>query len=495
MGASRGRDGVGKLGNETALFAVSTMARRVTFQKRLVVSMAWHWLNSIGQALRRKAQNFLEKSLRGTGKSLRWTPLLVALCLLWFLSPSFCRELHFDGSERYLLRWGVQEGEGDVVRCRHGATVGYTGGVACFKKGSYLTVSLVLDNTPEDQVVVDWHHVENGLYRAVGVDSEGRVITESTAFMSLPVQEQGEGLGKVLRMGPLPDLIEWCVLRVHVIFVHQGKEGMVGVSAVHSCEIFTVLDAPKPPMSPAWVSLLRYSCRWARGTSNLDDAAQAITFGVFFQRPGLAYPRDTASHWLNGTTFMLKALLDEWNAGRWTDGNCADVSCLTMLALCSVGLDFSVRQLTGTLLPPPPYCGRNCPPPWEDGPIGFHFHTHDICSIGSDPTVDWTYKWWAWGWHQVCVLTGAPDPPSNDAGIWDPTAAQKEDLNGNGYRNPPAHHPNHLWWQKDYWQKSHTQVPGAWLGLVNEPIQGANDPQLYGLGTWKCGVSAGSWQP
>jgi hypothetical protein len=121
--------------------------------------------------------------------------------------------------------------------------------------------------------------------------------------------------------------------------------------------IFVVLDAPKPPMSPAWVSLLRYSCRWARGTNNLDDAAQAITFGVFFQRPGFAYPRDTASHWLNGTTFMLKALLDEWNAGRWTDGNCADVSCLTMLALCSVGLDFSVRQLTGTLLPPPPYLG------------------------------------------------------------------------------------------------------------------------------------------
>jgi hypothetical protein len=259
--------------------------------------------------------------------------------------------------------------------------------------------------------------------------------------------------------------------------------------------VFVVLDEPKAPMNPAWVSLLRYSCRWARGTSNLDDAAQAITFGVFFQRPGFAYPKDTASHWLRGTTFMLKALLDEWNAGRWTDGNCADVSCLTMLALCSVGLDFSVRQLTGTLLPLPPYCGRNCPPPWEDGPIGFHFHTNDICSIGSDPTMDWTYKWWAWGWHQVCVLTGAPDPPSNDAGIWDPTAAQKEDLNGNGYRNPPAHHPNHLWWQKDYWQKSHTQVPGAWLGLVNEPIQGANDPQLYDSGTWKCGVSAGSWQP
>ena len=191
-----------------------------------------------------------------------------------------------------------------------------------------------------------------------------------------------------------------------------------------------VLDAPKAPMNPAWVSLLRYSCRWGRGTSNLDDAAQAITFGVFFQRPGFAYPNNTWSYWLLGPpdyptyTFMLKALLDRWNSGTWTKGNCVDVSCLTMLALCSVGLDFSVRQLTGTV----------------DPNTGNSF-TNPLCPIGSDPTLDWTYSPWEWGYHQVCVLTGAPDPPSNAAGIWDPTAAQKEDLNGNGYRNPPAHHP------------------------------------------------------
>jgi len=268
--------------------------------------------------------------------------------------------------------------------------------------------------------------------------------------------------------------------------------------------VFVVLDEPKYPMAPAWVNLLQYSCWWGRGKSTLEDAAQAITFGVFFQRPGFAYPRDTGSRWLDvktePPTFMLKALLDKWNAGEWTKGNCADVSCLTMLTLCSVGLDFSVRQLTGTLLPPPPLCGRSdCPPEWEILPpgttLGEHFHTNEICPIGSDPTLDWTYKWWAWAWHQVCVLTGAPNPPSNEAGIWDPTAAQKEDLNGNGYRNPPAHHPNHLWPQKDYWQKQHPQVPGGWLGLVNEPIQGVDDPKLYGLGTWKCGVSAASWTP
>jgi len=418
--------------------------------------------------------------------TLRNLTICFVVIIFGYATPSLCRELHFDSTDRYNIRWGNQEGDSDLVKCRHGLTIEYSFGPACFKKHSYITVSLVLDDTPEDRVVVDWHHVENGLYRAIGVDSNGNVVTEETAFMSLPVQEQGQGVGKVFIMGPLPNWIEWCVLRVRVIFVHQGKGGRVGVSALHWCEIFTVLDEPKAPMSPAWVSLLRYSCWWGRLTNNLDDAAQAITFGVFFQRPGFAYPMDTRSRWLNTRTnpptFMLKALLDEWNAGRWTKGNCMDVSCLTMLALCSVGLDFSVRQLTGTLLSPP-------------DPDAGNFRTNPLCPIGSDPTIDWTYSPWAWLWHQVCVLTGAPNPPSNAAGIWDPTAAQKEDLNGNGYRNPPAHHPNHLWWQKDYWQKPHTQVLGAWLGLVNEPTQGANDPQLYGLGTWKCQVDTGPWPP
>ncbi|MCC6038304.1 MAG: hypothetical protein LM632_08895 [Armatimonadetes bacterium] len=400
------------------------------------------------------------------------------VALLFFIpSHSFAQRWRYCllvAPESYPLRWGEREPpDADMVAMPPGLDTSRTipTSPGCYKVGkSGFWLSYSVENAG----------LVGGLFVVVWDGITGETVWQRYYY---PVWREGvvslDGL-------VLPSYIT--VLGFQVVWLGYG-------SMFTRFTVFVVLDAPKPPMSPAWVSLLRYSCRWARGTSNLDDAAQAITFGVFFQRPGFAYPRDTASHWLNGTTFMLKALLDEWNAGRWTDGNCADVSCLTMLALCSVGLDFSVRQLTGTLLPPPPYCGRNCPPPWEDGPIGFHFHTHDICSIGSDPTVDWTYKWWAWGWHQVCVLTGAPDPPSNDAGIWDPTAAQKEDLNGNGYRNPPAHHPNHLWWQKDYWQKSHTRVPGAWLGLVNEPIQGANDPQLYGLGTWKCGVSAGSWQP
>ena len=286
----------------------------------------------------------------------------------------------------------------------------------------------------------------------------------------------------------IPSWVDHARLEMSFVIYYWGAWGPVYylTPPYSSEEEFIVLDEPKVPMSPAWVSVLRYSCRWGRGTNNLDDAAQAITFGVFFQRlgepgpPGFGYTVKTS--WTDlatsPPTLKLKAILDEWNAGRTVYGNCLDISCFTMVALCSVGMDFSVRQLTGTI-----------------EPSTVHFLTNLICPIGSDPAEDDNYRSWAWLWHQICVRTGAPMPPSNDAGVWDPTGAQKEDLNGNGYRNPPAHHPSHSWPQKDYWQKPHTQVPGAWLGLVNEPPQEASDPQLFGLGTWKSLVDMGPWPP
>jgi len=41
--------------------------------------------------------------------------------------------------------------------------------------------------------------------------------------------------------------------------------------------VFVVLDEPKAPMDPAWVSVLRISCQWARGETTPDGAASALT--------------------------------------------------------------------------------------------------------------------------------------------------------------------------------------------------------------------------
>jgi len=433
--------------------------------------------------MRRKAalegegfKNFANKQPTRAGRRLPfkgWQGTFIAMIFILSLLPSslfsqplydYVNYVRLLGPSSYPLRWGEKEpATDDMVPL----PPGYEDGSPrvypeCYKVG-----------TGGFWVAYNFKANFDAFVSVTVLDSDDRVLYQIVT--SFPTPPSG-----VVRLYGfrLPDYID--ELRVIVQWA-QWQPAVV-------FPVFVVLDDPKPPMDPDWVNLLRYSCRWGKGTSNPDDAAQRITFGVFFQRPGFAYPRNTRTYWLVGPprystyTFMLKALLDRWNAGIWTDGNCVDVSCLTMLALCSVGLDFSARQLTGSV----------------DAATG-NFLTNPICPIGSDPTLDWTYEPWRWGYHQVCVLTGSPDPPSNDAGIWDPTGAQKEDLNGNGYRNPPAHHPNHPWPQFDYWQKP--RVVGASLGLVNSPLQTPNDPQypnnppFWALGTWKCAVSADFYTP
>ena len=321
-----------------------------------------------------------------------WRICLVAL-LFGSVSPSFCRELHFDSTDRYNIRRGEQEENADLVRCKHGLTVRYSFGPACFKRNSFITVSLVLDNTPEDRVVVDWYHVENGLYRAIGVDSNGNVITEDTAFMSLPVQEQGQGVSKVFIMGPLPNFIEWCVLKVRVIFVHQGKQGRAAVSALHWCEIFTVLDEPKAPMNPAWVSVLRISCRWARGETTPDGAANTLTQRLWdegeYNGGRLAYTRYICTSpgsrdWNIGEVFYLKAFINQNNLnglppGKPT-GQCNDFADFLVCLITSVGAFNAVAQRTHPL------------------GLGWWFHYREIDPAGPLPPQEGD-----WNYHQFCV--------------------------------------------------------------------------------------------
>jgi len=331
--------------------------------------------------------------------------LTICFVVIFFshATPSLCRELHFDSTDRYNIRWGKQEGDADLVKCRHGLTVGYSFGPACFKKGSYIIVSLALDDTPEDKVVVDWHHVENGLYRAIGVDSNGNPVTEETAFMSLPVQEQGQGVGKVFIMGPLPDWIEWCVLKVRVIFVHQGKQGRVGVSALHWCEIFTVLDKPKAPMDPAWVSVLRISCQWARGENTPDGAANMLTQRLWengeYNGGYTAYTRYVCDGQGNCPSdaseyFYLKKFIESGFQGQ-----CNDFADFLVCLINSIGAFQSLSQRTHPL-----------------GSGAFRTQVIDPAGSLQPDSVDWSY-------HQFCIhgndvwdgclafVTGSPAGP------------------------------------------------------------------------------------
>jgi hypothetical protein len=231
----------------------------------------------------------------------------------------------------------------------------------------------------------------------------------------------------------VPDFVDWAELAGDVVTCDEMGRAGSGRSTSMWSEVFLVLDRPKPPMDPAWVTFLRYTCKWARyrpGPNNVslwdartrtfDEATQRVTFGFFYQRPGVAYTLRTT--WVDPRTriFYLKELLDYWNGGTWVGGNCWDVACLNLMAMCSIGIDFMYRQLTG------------------DGEDGV-FWTHPICPIGSDPLRDDTYVIYGWAWHAISTVNG--EQFNAEARVWDPTAAQKLDLEGASYRNPPAHYP------------------------------------------------------
>ena len=80
----------------------------------------------------------------------------------------------------------------------------------------------------------------------------------------------------------VPDWVEYAELWSEgMLLVRSGPFGMVNVQQYSTqstpSEVFIVLDEPKVPMSPAWVSVLRYSCDWASTAQDEQTAARKVT--------------------------------------------------------------------------------------------------------------------------------------------------------------------------------------------------------------------------
>jgi len=201
----------------------------------------------------------------------------------------------------------------------------------------------------------------------------------------------------------LPDWIEWCVLKVRVIFVHQGKQGRVGVSALHWCEIFTVLDKPKAPMDPAWVSVLRISCQWARGENTPDGAANMLTQRLWengeYNGGYTAYTRYVCDGQGNCPSdaseyFYLKKFIESGFQGQ-----CNDFADFLVCLINSIGAFQSLSQRTHPL-----------------GSGAFRTQVIDPAGSLQPDSVDWSY-------HQFCIhgndvwdgclafVTGSPAGP------------------------------------------------------------------------------------
>jgi hypothetical protein len=298
---------------------------------------------------------------------------------------------------------------------------------------------------------------------------------------------------------PIPDFVDWALLDCRVVTCFGVIDPILTVE--DEKDAFIVLDSPVGPMSPPWVRYLKYACTWARYrtdeygmshwdaiTNNWTDAAQRITFGLYFQRNqsflpgGFAYPNNSRAYWVGEDvfTFYLGELLINWESGIITSGNCVDAFLALSCALCSVGVDFGNRQLSGDMRY---FSEEELPDPEVQEAIpGYQFKTNPICPIGSNPLDDNKYFSYVWIMHQISILWNEEFSPYSR--VWCATSSRKLDLSGSSYRNPPAHHPpsSHLWPLKDFWQKDDLFL--GWLGLILDPFQTQDAPYL--IDDWKC---------
>ncbi|MEQ1933779.1 MAG: hypothetical protein ABL962_07870, partial [Fimbriimonadaceae bacterium] len=254
----------------------------------------------------------------------------------------------------------------------------------------------------------------------------------------------------------------------------DGGEGDTDINA----DLFLVQRAPTAPMSPAWATLLQYPCSWASKDTVDIDIAKEITFGVFWYGPGFAYDSGTATKWLQSTTFYLKSLLEAFTSP--VEGNCVDTSVMDVVCKNAVGLEYRMRQLTSE----------------DDASL-----TNPICLVGSDASQSQNYHElpWnniSWAWHSVAVPNGWSF--SNSTPIYTACEAHLVDLSNANYKNPPAHHTNHAFTQKDYWQKPISSVRvGLWQEA--DDLYAGNNPIRYtslgGSNDWYPTLSCTAWSP
>jgi hypothetical protein len=206
--------------------------------------------------------------------------------------------------------------------------------------------------------------------------------------------------------------------------------------------VYLVLDTPQSPMAIPWTEVLEDACGFARYRSTASEVARYCTTGLFFAQR-FYYPGDYRSHWTSEYPYWMRFKLTQYyNTPGWVAGNCVDVSDFLCICLLALGLDFVVAQFRNNLSTP-------------------SMVTNPICLIGSDPTQDSSYQSLPnpfnppfdkpWGMHQFALS------PWGGA-VYDVCAAQKFDLLGNSYRNPPFD-----WNLYGFWQTAPN------LGLVYSP--------------------------
>ena len=179
--------------------------------------------------------------------------------------------------------------------------------------------------------------------------------------------------------------------------------GVVHYSTVNTpSEVFVVLDAPKAPMSRAWVSVLRLSCDWASRAADEATAARKVTNALHLwgeYQEGEWFTRHRTDSF---ELFYLRMCLAEFMSS-FIVGQCNDFADLLLCLQTSLGLSNRAVQRTHSL------SQRTRPIDDEEWTL-LYFRTKplDVAHWGSshyDGVSFWTY-------HQFCI-------EQNSGRVWD----------------------------------------------------------------------------
>ena len=135
-------------------------------------------------------------------------------------------------------------------------------------------------------------------------------------------------------------------------------------------DIYVILDDPKPPMTPAWASVLNRSCFWAAGENTSLGANTALTDRLyargFFNGGFEAYTSGSTN---DGETLHLKSLLDAGvNPLR---GQCTDFADFLVCLSTSVGASEMKSQRSNPIPEEPNFAVLRTKPLTPAGAFGF----------------------------------------------------------------------------------------------------------------------------
>ncbi|GIV14635.1 MAG: hypothetical protein KatS3mg022_0070 [Armatimonadota bacterium] len=172
-----------------------------------------------------------------------------------------------------------------------------------------------------------------------------RSLVDGTVYFTV----NDPGVGNLKPPGqpyPLPDLpahVDHAQLEISYVIYYWGAWGPVYyLTPIYSSEVFVVLDAPKAPMDPAWVSVLRYSCVWAREAVTPARAAELLTKELWIRGTYITVAAVeqlqgcTRNHTDEGEDFHLKMFLGSYG---WLPlrGQCNDLADFLVCLVTSVG--------------------------------------------------------------------------------------------------------------------------------------------------------------